>query len=254
MSKFYIYTLVLVLIVCYINPSLGYSQDNIRIFKLALAEPNGEIDRKLGEPLILNLHDSSAAPKKFHARLFRGTVAQFRKFPTDAQGCVQFHTVVLPVTVSGVIQMRSLDDPGWLSPVKDGFESQKYTIVFESGDQPSDSTIRISSKEVDKYFKYSVEINLVPPEDLKHAVKKTVDAARTSLYKRAEQFQKITASVCWGVTLNANTDPPYLNAIVQVAELTPCKMNPALPITGDLFACLFTPTSNVSRSEELNLK
>jgi hypothetical protein len=233
---------VLLLFAFHINPSLGHSQDRIEIFKIALDEPSGEINRELGRPIILRLHGSPPAKDEFHARLFRGTISDLKRQPADAQGCVQFNTVVLPVSVRGVIQMQSLDDPAWLNPVGDGFESEKYTIVFETGDQPSDSAIRINNKELDRYFKYSVSINLVPYENLKHAVKRRVDEAKAFLQQRHEAFQKITTSVCWGVKLIANAPSPYLNENVKVAELTPCTARPVNLTKGELLfaSALFT--------------
>lgn len=220
MAKSPKYLLVLFLILLIIDTSLVRAEDNIGIFRVALVEHDGIKNQEYGKPIILSYRDSHPVKEKFHARLFRGEVAGLKSYLPDAQGCVRFNTITLKVSVTSVIKMQGPDDPAWLKPDGDGFKSEEYTIVFESGEQPTDSVIRIHQSELDKYFKNAISINVISPEHLRRAVENKVKIAESYLQSRREDFQKITASVCWGVKVM--TEAPLPNETTKVAELTEC--------------------------------
>lgn len=196
----------------------------IGIFKVAFDEAPGPKDQEFAKPIVFKLRASSSLPDDFHARLFRGSVEALKRRTPDADGCVHFETAVLPVSVRGAVEMRSLDDPSWLHPAGDGFEAQQYTIVFESGDEPAVQVLRIHKTELDGYFQYAVSFNLLPPENLKRAVKETVSKAQAVLQESSMVFQQVTKSVCWSVkpTLSTMDVPPVSAGAVKMAELSPC--------------------------------
>jgi hypothetical protein len=221
-SAFYVFALLLTAPLA----STSYAQEKaIGIFKVSFDEPPGPKDQEFAKPIMFRLRQSSAVPDDFHARLFRGSVATLKKRLPDSDGCVHFDTALLPVTVRGSIEMRSLDDPAWLRPAGDGFAAEQYTIVFESGNEPAVQVLRIHKTELDGYFQYAVSINLLPPENLKSKVKETVARAQGVLQNSNVTFQQVTKSVCWSVKpeLAATRAPvDHAETAVKMAELSPC--------------------------------
>jgi hypothetical protein len=196
----------------------------IGIFKVAFDEPPGPKHQDFAKPIVLKLRQSSRVPDSFHARLFRGSVASLKRRLPDADGCVHFDTAMFPVTVTGAIEMRSLDDPAWLRPMGDGFEPEEYTIVFESGDEPTVEELRIHKTELDSYFQYAFSMTLIPPENLKHRVAETVRQVEATLQTSTVTYQQATRSVCWRVkTLAAEISFPPSETL-RVAELDPCSL------------------------------
>jgi hypothetical protein len=224
MIKRIMYFLVLSLSLLFILCSIGQAKEKIGIFKIALDEGANESARNqsFGRPISLRLKKLPINNVDLHARIFRGTIELQKQIEPDAQDCVKFFTAVLEVRVTDTVDMKGIDDPAWLKPDEDGFKPEQYTIVFETGDQSKDPCIRIKYREIDNYFKYAIVINLVPPEDLKHAVRETVEAAKDKLRESVKTFQSINDSTCWNVKLIADGLPVDPSEIVKVAELTPC--------------------------------
>lgn len=205
--------------------------EKIGIFKVAFDEP-AQRDQEFAKPIFLKLRDTTHMPDRFHARLFRGSVADLKKRTPDAQGCVHFPTLVFPVTYTGGIQIPTLDNPAWLQPAGDGFRPQEYTIVFESGDEPSIGDIRLHKGELNSYFQYAFSMRLMPPENLKRQVVETVREGEAVLHTSTITYQQASRSVCWGVraVLSADELPVDPAAIVRVAELLPCGAGaPGMP-------------------------
>jgi hypothetical protein len=216
--------------------SQAQTSDKIGVYNIRLDDPSVTKDQEYGKPIVFLLRTPGRSPKHFHARLFRETVNTLKTYRADSRGCIQYQTVVLPVTVSSSVQMRAFDDPAWLHPAGDGFEAQEYTIVFETGDQPSDSIISIHKTEIENYFRYAVSIKLVPPESLKHAVEQTVKKADALLNQSRVNFQKITSSTCWSINSVQTTALPIRvqDGIQKVADLTPCKASPISAFVGEM--------------------
>jgi hypothetical protein len=220
MIKRIIYLLALSLSITYILCSIGQAEETIGIYNIASAE--GNMKQSLGQNISLQRTNSPIKGAAFHARIFRGTIEKQKLIKPDSEGCVKYFTVLLKVRITDTVNMRSLDDPAWLTPAEDGFQPEQYTIVFETGDQPTDSTIRIKKADIDKYFKYAIVITLDPPDELKCAVQKMVEAAKKTLEERTKIFQSIKDSTCWNIRLMADGIPVDSLETVKVAELTPC--------------------------------
>jgi hypothetical protein len=217
------YPLILSIVALLVRCSSGQTQA-IGIFKLALDEPAGRKDQEYARPIVLRLRQTTRLPDMFHARLFRGSVADLKKRRPDSQGCVHFSTAIFPVTVTGTIQITALDDPAWLRPVGDGFQPEEYTIVFESGDEPSIEVIRIHQRELNSYFQYAFSMNLIPPENLKRKVVEIVRRAEEVLRTSTITYQQATKSVCWSVKAVqlAEEIQATPSETVRIAELSPC--------------------------------
>jgi hypothetical protein len=223
-----VFLVTLLIGACFARSSFG-QQQTIGIFRVAFDEPSGPKNQEFAKPIVLKLHQSPRVPDSFHARLFRGSVASLKQRLPDADGCVHFDTAMFPVTVTGTIEMRSLDDPAWLRPAGDGFQPEEYTIVFESGDEPTVEVLGIHKTELDSYFRYAFAINLVPPENLKQRVAETVRNVETTLRSSTITYQQATKSVCLRVkTVSAAEVLFQPTETLMVAELNPCVERPPL--------------------------
>jgi len=215
-------------------PTLASAQggNRINIFQIAFAEPNGK-EQAFGEPILLKIDGRTQFPKDFHVRFFRGTVGSLMSRPPDKDGCVQYSTVVMGADVKAAIHLRSLDNPAYLSPrtVGDGFDSESYTLVFEAGDQPSESVIRIHKNHIASYFKYSFSMKLLPPDywhkppkEERAYVREVVQQAIDTLHSSVVRFTDLSGqgSPCWGVKTVPVLEAAHRKGITEIAELVPC--------------------------------
>ena len=176
-------------------PLLALGQDNrIAVLEVPLDELSPK-QQLLGEPILLKLREDARAPRDFHVRLFRGTKNQLLKWPADRDGCIEFSTIVLRATVNGSVHLRSLDDRGWLS--NHGRDAENYTLVFESGQEVSESKIRIHRSQIQAYFSVAFSMTLVPRQRLTEAIERAVQANVTATERKVEQtFSRIPAGPC----------------------------------------------------------
>ncbi len=215
-------------------PTVASAQgvNRINIFQIAFGEPNGK-EQAFGEPIFLKIDGRTQFPKDFHVRFFRGTASSLMSRPPDKDGCVQYSTIVMGADVKATIRLRSLDNPAYLSPrtVGDGFDAEFYTLVFEAGDQPSNSVIRIHKNYIATYFKYSFSIKLVPPDywhdppkEAREQVREVVQQAIETLHQRVVQFTDLSGqgSPCWGVKTVPTLEAAHGRGITGIAELVPC--------------------------------
>lgn len=195
---------------------VGYK---ISIFDMHLDEQVPKL-QPFGMPIDLKLKEKAKLPRDFHVRIFRGTLKELEQRSPDKQGCMTFSTLVLSVTVRASIRIQSLDDPAWLRPVRDHFESEDYVLIFESGEQPSDSVIRIHKTQAKDYFKYAFPIRLIAPLKLSEKnAPEIVQAAETTLSKRGTQFVKVAESPCYRVAEDSVITAQGINRPSKVAHL-----------------------------------
>jgi hypothetical protein len=137
------------------------------------------------QPITLTLKESSSRPTDFHIRVFVGSLQNqlAKTHNKDKDGCVDFDTSILFVDVQDTtIHVPSLDDVAWLEHVNatPPFRSRKLVFVFEAGDQPTNSKLRLHWTQVDGYFKHALEITLNPRDEDEQASTKQVEAALTN--------------------------------------------------------------------------
>ncbi len=223
---------------------MGQVRPEIGIFQVALNE-SSPIRQTLGKPIDLQLETRAKIPRSFHVRLIRGEKNDLivsGKGRADRNGCVTFPSIVIKVSSSssdGAIHLGTLGDPAYLQRIdRSHLGPADYVLVFEEGDQPTDSIIRIHKNHLDSYFKFAYPMRLSPSEPLMREVPNIVARAVRTMEDRTRQFQKIedqtihlarpAQSPCLAVKLRTDVAgiPEPRGSILLAASLGDCEVMP----------------------------
>lgn len=174
--------------------SLVFGQDQISLLRVTLAEPTPKI-QQLDEDIVFMVPSAVTFPPRFHMRIFRGSINEVRSKKADKDGCVTYDTGLLYGHPDSAIHFSPLSASGygWLSSgADDHFAAQDLVLVFEAGDQPEDTRIRLhKGNQLSAYFQYAVPMQLQPSTSAKGASAQVVKATQQALEEhRAYLAQK----------------------------------------------------------------
>jgi hypothetical protein len=205
-------------------------QASVGVFPISLNEASPK-EHVVGSELSLALKRSNL-PATFHARFFIGLkseiIADARARRDEARrrgerdDCVGFTSAVLTATARGnTVRFYSSPDEGWLTTAG---EARVYTVVFEAGDEPADSYVRLHFDELEKtYFADAIQVIVKPGDRAPNpsVIKVIQENARQRAEQQQQQaVQRPTLSRCWfarSVTssLHRNNEPLQITWMVR---------------------------------------
>jgi hypothetical protein len=214
---------ILVTLSCSLS-AVAQGPSEIALLRVGLDEPTPKI-QQLGEEIVIHLQPGVTLPNSFHVRIFRGTlswVTQGMKASADNEGCVTYSTALVYGTANSAVHFQALSDPAWLS-IRDGrFAAQDLVLVFEAGDQPIDTRIRLHKNQLEAYFRYAVPMQLLPSGDAGTASLQVVAATERALNEHRAQLSQLPSGPCYAVeSLAASDDESRKPVIAEVAVARP---------------------------------
>jgi len=220
------FTLLLAAALAVCTPAAAQDTGGISLVRVSLDE-HLPVDVNYGENFSLQIAGAHRIPSNFHVRIFRGNLnylTKSMKAYADPDGCITFSTVLLWGQVDSAIHMQAFADLGWLKiDSQNRFEAEDLTLVFESGDSPVASRIRIHKTQLADYFRYAVPIRLNPTALAQSASVQIAQATQQELKDTRMRFQAVPPGPCYQVQeLAAIPD----NGLSQVARLqaTDCSL------------------------------
>jgi hypothetical protein len=199
---------ILVTLFCF-HSAMAQGPSEIALLRVGLDEPTPKI-QQLGEEIVFRIKPGVTLPNSFHVRIFRGSlnfVTQGITASADNQGCIAYSTALLYGTVNSAIHIEALSDLAWLSRGSDGrFAVQDLVLVFEAGDQPTETRIKLHKNQLDAYFRHAVPMRLLPSDDAKAAPAQVVEATQRALEEYRIKLAQLPPGPCYNVEQLAASD------------------------------------------------
>jgi hypothetical protein len=207
------------------HSGLAQGPGQISLMRVALDEHTPKI-QQLGQEIVFRVKAGVTLPNSFHVRIFRGTftfLTRTMKAFADKDGCVPYSTALLYGTANRAIHFQPLSELGWLSRAPDGrFAPQDLVLVFEAGDQPTETSIRLHESQLDAYFKYAVPVQLLPSDDAKAAAAEVVEATQRTLGEHRIKLTQLPSGPCYNIEQLAASDKDRHDQVIsEVAVVRP---------------------------------
>jgi hypothetical protein len=225
---------ILVTLCCF-RSAMAQGPSQISLLRVGLDEPTPKV-QQLGEEIVFRIKPGVSLENSFHVRIFRGSlnfVTERMKAFADNEGCITYSTALLYGTANSAIHLQAMSDPAWLSRGSDGhFAPQDLVLVFEAGDQPTDTRIRLHKNQLDAYFRHGVPMQLLPSDDAKAASAQVVEGTQRALDEHRIKLAQLPPGPCYNVEpLSASDDGSPEQVFSEVAVVRPVSCGSDSPTT-----------------------